>query len=516
MPVPLLSVPRTSFRHTPISILLSIFSLFVSLFPLGFHHPTLFGSLDTTIFIVFKVDRCEKLSSIRSLVYPIWFGSFLVEFFAEMSEQLPQPPPPAPPPPQPPTATTPKLETEGTPGSDKPNKRQKVAIACDVCRAKKVKCDSVRPICGPCSKRQHGAPCEYTTVTRTSHGPTKGYVHHLELKLRELQSQARTDPSLRDFIDQTGPPPPAASTRSPPTQHQPPPPPAALSQSSSFVQPNSNGWGTPIQWSQRPPVPEDHARQSLSTGPPSSAHSARDHPVNGTATPDTSVERRIEPDGPVNGRPSSFLHQLKEPPAAEPTPDRRDVLSRSPLANSPVISTTIRKRPRSVDYILPSRKTADGLMETYWETAHALFPILDYEMFNTAYQSIWSGTPVENESQLMCTLNVVFALASSFTDSMDVKTRVQSADVFFDRAQDLFEVDLWNAGSQSLESIQCLLLVCQFLQSRPALRQSWVFLNMAISIAENLGLHLPLPRGISDRQRTMQQVIWHGCLYMKR
>ena len=415
------------------------------------------------------------------------------------------------------TATTPKLENEGTPTSDKPNKRQKVAIACDVCRAKKVKCDSVRPICGPCSKRQHGAPCEYTTVTRTSHGPTKGYVHHLELKLRELQNQAVREPTTyRDFINGPGPngtQPPSNTTRSPPTESPNPP-----SQSSHFGQSATSNWGTPIQWQQRPT--EEPPRQSLSAGPPPSQSVARDLPINGTATPDPTIERRMEPDGPMNGRPSSFIHQLKEA-TTEPTPERKDGLTRSPplTADSPVISTTLRKRPRSVDYILPSRKTADSLLETYWETAHALFPILDFEVFNTAYQSIWSGTPVENESQLMCMLNVIFALASSFTDSVDVKSRVQSADVFFDRAQDLFEIDLWNAKSQNLESIQCLLLICQFLQSRPSSRQAWVFIGMAISTAESLGLHTglhALPRGVSERQRTLYQVIWHGCLYMKR
>src|SRR5271163_1199167 len=43
----------------------------------------------------------------------------------------------------------------------------------------------------PCAKRaERGVPCEYTTEPRTSHGPSKGYVHHLEAKLRELQQNA--------------------------------------------------------------------------------------------------------------------------------------------------------------------------------------------------------------------------------------------------------------------------------------------------------------------------------------
>ncbi|KKY25739.1 putative c6 transcription factor [Phaeomoniella chlamydospora] len=255
---------------------------------------------------------------------------------------------------------------------------------------------------------------------------------------------------------------------------------------------------------------------SLSLGPPA-APTAREPHLNGSATPDSNGDRRGQPDAAINGRQSSYIHQVKDT-VPESTPEHREALSRSPLAeHQNTMSTTIRnKHARSVDYILPSRKTADGLMETYWETAHALFPIIDIDAFNRAYQSIWSGTPIENESQIMCTLNVIFALASSFSDSMEVKARVQSADVFFDRAQELFEMDLWNASGQSLESVQCLLLICQFLQSRSASRQAWVFIGLAVSTAESLFLHMTTDRVLTERQKITHQVVWHGCLYMKR
>ncbi|GKZ38367.1 hypothetical protein AbraIFM66950_010524 [Aspergillus brasiliensis] len=43
-------------------------------------------------------------------------------------------------------------------------KRAKIRIACNVCKARKTKCDGARPICGPCSRRRrtsHITPCEY-------------------------------------------------------------------------------------------------------------------------------------------------------------------------------------------------------------------------------------------------------------------------------------------------------------------------------------------------------------------
>ena len=42
-------------------------------------------------------------------------------------------------------------------------KRRKISTACESCRARKIRCDGDRPICGPCSQRLHGQQsCLYT------------------------------------------------------------------------------------------------------------------------------------------------------------------------------------------------------------------------------------------------------------------------------------------------------------------------------------------------------------------
>lgn len=41
-------------------------------------------------------------------------------------------------------------------------KRNKVALACEECRERKVRCDGVQPVCGTCSRRYHGQKlCNY-------------------------------------------------------------------------------------------------------------------------------------------------------------------------------------------------------------------------------------------------------------------------------------------------------------------------------------------------------------------
>ncbi|KAI9497289.1 hypothetical protein BDB00DRAFT_805810 [Zychaea mexicana] len=61
---------------------------------------------------------------------------------------LSQPPPPA---------TTQQLQQPGDSSNSKnarPAKRQKVSLACQECRDRKIKCDGIRPVCGPCVKKK--------------------------------------------------------------------------------------------------------------------------------------------------------------------------------------------------------------------------------------------------------------------------------------------------------------------------------------------------------------------------
>lgn len=51
----------------------------------------------------------------------------------------------------------------------RPKKRKRVALACDLCRERKIRCDGVKPICKPCEKR--GEPplrCLYTVVPQSA------------------------------------------------------------------------------------------------------------------------------------------------------------------------------------------------------------------------------------------------------------------------------------------------------------------------------------------------------------
>lgn len=96
-----------------------------------------------------------------------------------------------------------------------------------------------------------------------------------------------------------------------------------------------------------------------------------------------------------------------------------------------------------VEYVLPPRKTADNLVAVYWNLVYPLYPFLDWQRFEEAYQSVWSGsTPNVDEKTLICTINVVFALGCQITESIKPENRENSAKAYFKRAQELLTLDL--------------------------------------------------------------------------
>jgi hypothetical protein len=191
--------------------------------------------------------------------------------------------------------------------------------------------------------------------------------------------------------------------------------------------------------------------------------------------------------------------------------------SKPPLITATNAKNPIEARNDSVEYVLPPRKRADSLVAVYWELVYPLYPFLDHQGFDAAYQSIWTGSdPANDERIFMCTLNVVFALACQLSKAITPEKREDSAKVYFKRAQELLQLDFWDTGS--IELIQCLLIMGQYLQSTSTPHQCWMVVGHAVRMAQGLGFHLPGSSlgPCSSRQRELSRVIWHGCVLMDR
>lgn len=216
---------------------------------------------------------------------------------------------------------------------------------------------------------------------------------------------------------------------------------------------------------------------------------------------------------------AGFMRQIKTAVDQRVSSPGRWSLDPDSLLGAGWVADHDRRLPLSgQDYILPSRGTADHLMEVYWDYVFPLYPFVDSAHIKAEYSNIWQGDHFQHEvGMVTCTFNVIFALASQLADFIPPEKREAAADTFFSRAKGLFQFNLWDTGSAGL--IQCLLLMAQYLQSTDSAHQCWIVTGLAIRNAQSLGLHLPHPiEGCAENspERQFARKIWHGCVLMDR
>ena len=167
------------------------------------------------------------------------------------------------------------------------------------------------------------------------------------------------------------------------------------------------------------------------------------------------------------------------------------------------------------DYVLPTRRKANSLMAVYWRYVHTLYPYLDKGQIQDDYEKIWSGSgTISDDRSFMCLINTIFALSSQLDSSIAAEERSRSAAVFYTRARDLLDL----TDRASVRSVVSYLLLGQYFQSTSEPQSCWVFVGLAIRLAQSLGLHLPgTSERVSDvKTREMLRKVWHGCILMDR
>ncbi|KAH1551910.1 hypothetical protein KXX59_007630 [Aspergillus fumigatus] len=170
----------------------------------------------------------------------------------------------------------------------------------------------------------------------------------------------------------------------------------------------------------------------------------------------------------------------------------------------------------TIEYVLPSRKTADSLANAYWELVYPLYPFLNRAAFNKGYEAIWTGLDTDNENVLVCTTNVIFALGSQVSSIIEPEQRQETAQLYYNRSQSL--VDSHFHDRQSIDVVSLYLLMGIYLQSVGSPQRCWMVVGHAIRLAQSLGLHRPDCNfaGGSSRERETACRIWHGCILMDR
>ncbi|KAJ5750658.1 hypothetical protein N7533_007686 [Penicillium manginii] len=452
--------------------------------------------------------------------------------------------------------------------------RRKIALACESCRDKKVRCDGAKPICGPCARRAYPIDrCVYKIENARS-ASNDAYLRVLHNRIRELEiicAQNGVAVPARIVDDEEGGSDdgqerqPSADT----LDHE--------SRTSVAVE-GLLGLGSnsailnQIRPSMVPPVPQMSARMGHRPSIPS-AHSGLGHPdpdpisphralapyepgraSSTNAFPSPSINSHnvtamgaisVGEDGESNESPReqyygnssvasfmrlakdsmpirSYLQTLKQMEGSTPGgPSYRDTgLWRDCL--TPTLGLQFD------DFSLPPRSLADHLLECYWNRVHCLYPFFHRPSFEQAYENLWGSSkwPKPQLPELNIGLggsfdsghqSIVFHCAlnaifglSCHFSDIPAAEREAAAYSFFLRSKRFVGLDLLDIGTIGV--VQTLLIISLLLQSTPYPNRCWNAIGLACRVAQGLGLHETAQQSINPpRARNQTSYVARMC-----
>ncbi|KAB8225696.1 fungal-specific transcription factor domain-containing protein [Aspergillus novoparasiticus] len=163
--------------------------------------------------------------------------------------------------------------------------------------------------------------------------------------------------------------------------------------------------------------------------------------------------------------------------------------------------------------LLPPRGLADALMRAYWDYNWALYPVINRNQVELAYESLWiseSSTSLSEGS--MSIINTCLAIGCHYCNVLQPQERRAAGDDFFSRAE---RSSQRIAGFPSIENVQCLLLFGIYLQSTSRVFQCWMVVGQGIRMAQSIGIHLQCASDSgSVAQREYRRRTWHGCVWL--
>ncbi|KAJ6440029.1 C6 transcription factor [Purpureocillium lavendulum] len=278
-------------------------------------------------------------------------------------------------------------------------KRLKIDVACDTCRARKVKCDGARPACGNCSKRfVQRDKCRYSSNDRkpasTGGDNPRLLASHVLLAARE------PEPPSSAFV--------ATPFSAAPTVHVLPPVVASLRPRSASGSGGERPLAPHVVTSSEVPQEEQ----------PDTSPSVIDSM---TAVVDDGVSTEEYFGSSSAG---SFTAQIKAAIGirlGKTKPTSSPSTSNPGLAN---ITAARRKGMLSTAHdVLPPRRQADHLMNVYWHYIHSLYPFLDRRKWERSYSALFAGTPLDTDERIfVATLDIIFALATQLVESLSTQS----------------------------------------------------------------------------------------------
>ncbi|KAJ5383226.1 fungal specific transcription factor [Penicillium concentricum] len=416
--------------------------------------------------------------------------------------------------------------------------RRKVALACDSCRGKKIRCDGNKPICGPCMRRSYRIDqCVYDTENARNASRDE-YLHTLHQRIKELE-----DARSKDGVSIQTPTNPQSQLLSEANREVGMHAEAADFSTCAGQSHLESAAQDPTPRSSEVEVPADsrpaatpcpcHNSQSVLTGE-ATAQSYESPLFDEGEGHVTGMGQITAPAAEGRRRSARFQFYGSSSTASFMRFAWQSMPSR-PISGSTAQPVYSRLQDTSTkyrfdDFALPPRMLADHLLKCFFDKVYILYPFFHRPAFEAAYRNLWRaedescpltdlriglGSSFESGSRSIvfhCALNLMFALGCHFADIAAEEVE-PAAHSFFLRAKGFIGLDFLDINT--LGVVQTLLITALFLQSSPYPSRCWNSVGVACRVALGLGLHesdtlatlTPLESDI--RWRT-----WHGCVMM--
>jgi hypothetical protein len=381
---------------------------------------------------------------------------------------------------------------ESVPEGSAANKRRRTALACSACRTRKTRCDGARPICSACENQ--GYQCVYSQPIH-SDSITVGREHlfMLESRLSVLERKFKSDEHR--------------TSRREPVQ---------LQLLAEGIDENwQDGHSTRV-------VVEDEVAPTLS---------GLDDPTDSMGAMVFTDEEDFGFFGPSSNiaftrHISQAVARVTQSRQTWATPGTEESLkfagrmTRDSGPASPVRRPQGGERPEASAvniYFIPAEPETRILLKSYFAYIGTLYPYIHEATFIETYDEMKRNNFRKVRRTWLGLFNMVLALATSvpYRSDVTVEKRTERANEFYQRALSLCKEQMMRGTS--LEVVQFLLLVGQYLQGTRQSLQTWTIHGLAVKAALQLGLHSsealkrfpPLDREI--RKRT-----WYGCVVLDR
>ncbi|KAF4990011.1 hypothetical protein FDECE_14526 [Fusarium decemcellulare] len=168
--------------------------------------------------------------------------------------------------------------------------------------------------------------------------------------------------------------------------------------------------------------------------------------------------------------------------------------------------------------ILPPDSEVQRLIRAYFSNTGLLYPYIYEKDFLDTYERLRAGDFRSNVRRTwLGLLNMILAMATctSCWENSGNDYRFEQSDMYYRRARELCPAQIFRGTT--LETVQYLLLVSQYLQGTQKSVHTWMTHGLAVKAAMSIGLHSgKIASKFTPLEQEIRKRTWFGCILLDR